>query len=1262
MLLAAGAMLGARADYKAESKNGYTWIYEQEGEESFIVGIAETPSGTLSFPAELGGKPVRNLVGHGYGSFGKYLWQESKWSEDGGYWSADWNVSNDWFAEVTKLVIPEGVTNIYDRFFQANYWVDGETGLRHCSGWYNLNEVELPDTLKSCVIREVFCNTPYSLSDDIAELVLSKSGRKLYGIKVYGKEFDWDAKYPDVVIPETIVEIADYALPYIMDVAWRDEYGNPSGCSGYPMGTTTKRRRIVFAGAKPKSSDMAFADWDTEWDEERGVVVRLYKIRGDAVYYHEGASGWTWGEEWCGVKTYALNEVPDAYSVESNLKFGRVYGCEIPGADYVGLKTWGIWGNNDIGLYDDEYALIPVTGTGTIKPVILGDVPSGYLDTPQVWTDQKMFNTVTPKGVATSKWETADYNDDLWYYETSKVEYEWPKNIWPDKKPVADRRWIVIHAKGKEVWSGVWSFRVGLAGTSEISDPMIVVPSEECIEDNGLLNLSLSDFFRGISISGYENFELWDEAVVGNGSGNYADLPRMQTYELENWRANHLSGKAMTFKVMLPSAGTLVLSSADDDDSPAIKSAYSVKGSGIVSDLETVTSAEWESPNYRYNTTNFWKTSYASHIRRIEVSGNTTLTLTSTYGEDDCEFNRMYFFPKTAKSVAVEVGHIKWEPPSGEYSYWGRNYVQGYVTGCGVYKSGETVTLRTVSGEGEIFDHWEVQFGNLTLTEAQKRNPTLSFTVTDAMCGEMEDEEQIFISAIWKPKYKITALPSIVGAGTVTGTGRYHEGAVVTLTATAAEGCTFVKWSDGETAPTRQIEVVAADVERVLYACFDAPNGVLNPDAYRVFFDGNGGEVSEQMRMVEKGKSVGALPTDPVREKYKFLGWYTAKDGGMKISEETKVTADVTFYAHWKKSSTPAPMPTPEPEEVHELYEEFDGAAPVTVASEYNGYLYDEKSGAMKGTIQVKVGKPGKKDGAASVKATVVVGTKKVTLKAKDKGKAVIEKNGPTEIELVGGEACVIVLGADGMSGEYGAYLIDGSRNFFASKDKGEVEEANTILSKWLGSFMVIWDGGSLSVSIAAKGKVKVSGTLANGKTKVSVSTVLLVGEEWCCISVAEQKANLAFALWLSNDGQTVEAEGLGDDVLVGKPGSLANGAAFHVDADEFASVFGQAMLPYLPDGVPVAQKGTKWSLPKAGKVVYKNGAVDKSKLGDNPCALKLTYKAKEGTFKGSFKVYTEVKGKPKATTVNVTGFLLNGIGYGTATIKGKGSVSVTIE
>ena len=85
--------------------------------------------------------------------------------------------------------------------------------------------------------------------------------------------------------------------------------------------------------------------------------------------------------------------------------------------------------------------------------------------------------------------------------------------------------------------------------------------------------------------------------------------------------------------------------------------------------------------------------------------------------------------------------------------------------------------------------------------------------------------------------------------------------------------------------------------------------------------------------------------------------------------------------------------------------------------------------------------------------------------------------------------------------------------------------------------------------------------------------------------------------------------------------------------------------------------------LPKAGKVqLAKDGSVDATKLLENPSALKLTYTAKTGSFKGSFKAYSEVRGKPKGVTVNVVGVLVDGVGYGAATIKKVGSVPVTIS
>ena len=48
--------------------------------------------------------------------------------------------------------------------------------------------------------------------------------------------------------------------------------------------------------------------------------------------------------------------------------------------------------------------------------------------------------------------------------------------------------------------------------------------------------------------------------------------------------------------------------------------------------------------------------------------------------------------------------------------------------------------------------------------------------------------------------------------------------------------------------------------------------------------------------------SIGSLPT-PTRSGYSFEGWYTSATGGTKITDSTKVTANITIYAHWTKNS-----------------------------------------------------------------------------------------------------------------------------------------------------------------------------------------------------------------------------------------------------------------------------------------------------------------------------------------------------------------------
>lgn len=150
---------------------------------------------------------------------------------------------------------------------------------------------------------------------------------------------------------------------------------------------------------------------------------------------------------------------------------------------------------------------------------------------------------------------------------------------------------------------------------------------------------------------------------------------------------------------------------------------------------------------------------------------------------------------------------------------------------------------------------------------------------------------------------------------------------------------------------------------------------------------------------------------------------------------------------------------------------------------------------------------------------------------------------------------------------------------------------------------------------------------------------------------------------------------------------TAAGGALFHansvVDVD-FKS--GTAALPagaldyLLPSGEnaePVIQSGEKWSFAKAAQIKYKKitdrttnegryelqGVDDPEKT--NLSAMKLTYTPNKGTFKGSFKVYAlETAGsglRLRGYSAKVSGIVVDGVGYGIASIGNNGSFLVSV-
>jgi uncharacterized repeat protein (TIGR02543 family) len=111
----------------------------------------------------------------------------------------------------------------------------------------------------------------------------------------------------------------------------------------------------------------------------------------------------------------------------------------------------------------------------------------------------------------------------------------------------------------------------------------------------------------------------------------------------------------------------------------------------------------------------------------------------------------------------------------------------------------------------------------------------------------------------------------------------------------ARSGYTFLGWYTGKAGGT-QSKATAKVTKNVTYYAHWKANGPV------VTLSANGGKVGKAATtsvVKAKGKAVGRLAT-PTRTGYTFQGWFTGKVKGTKVTAKTKVTRNVTYYAHWK--------------------------------------------------------------------------------------------------------------------------------------------------------------------------------------------------------------------------------------------------------------------------------------------------------------------------------------------------------------------------
>ena len=223
-----------------------------------------------------------------------------------------------------------------------------------------------------------------------------------------------------------------------------------------------------------------------------------------------------------------------------------------------------------------------------------------------------------------------------------------------------------------------------------------------------------------------------------------------------------------------------------------------------------------------------------------------------------------------------------------------------------------------------------------------------------------------------------------------------------------------------------------------------------------------------------------------------------------------------------------------------------------------------------------------------------------------------------------------------------------------------------------------------------AKAAVTLRGAVYDGAQDVAGIVELKVGKPNAkkrnvkvsgSVTLMDGKKRTFKALTVPCDGSTLRlerftAKGLGAFSLeIGANGFTGGNGSYTVENAEVggkwtreAGVYGGwtetgnlpagTLAELLPDYEALKAAGGKWVFAKPAKVKYgkrKEGGIgltlDTAGGKTNLSAMKLTYTPKTGVFKGSFKIYAVQGGKLKKFSVKVTGFVVDGTGFGLATL-----------
>ena len=245
----------------------------------------------------------------------------------------------------------------------------------------------------------------------------------------------------------------------------------------------------------------------------------------------------------------------------------------------------------------------------------------------------------------------------------------------------------------------------------------------------------------------------------------------------------------------------------------------------------------------------------------------------------------------TAKTVITDdvIYTAKWTPISYTIALNPGEGVGEKVTLDAAYDQEVTLPKNTFTREGYDFNGWGT-------SASASYGPIEDGAAVKNLTDKADATYNLY--AAWKGKeVKVTLNFNYEGAEPIERTGsvgstKYYA----KIDDPVRTGYLFDGWFDaaeGGNEITNQYKFTAKDAEKgvTLYAHWS--------EAVTITFDANGGSCNQKPKDIKKGTAYGFLPTASLSGKA-FDGWYTAKDGGTKVENDTIFNKDTTLYARYR--------------------------------------------------------------------------------------------------------------------------------------------------------------------------------------------------------------------------------------------------------------------------------------------------------------------------------------------------------------------------